>query len=196
MKTTMKVLLAVVSVVLIVAASVLGTVAFLTSQDEVINTFTVGKIDIDLDESKVDENGDPIEGEDPVKGNEYKLMPGHEYTKDPTIHVSQSSEESYLFVKVENGIAAIEDPTNTIAAQMAANGWVALEGTTNVYYYNTTVDGSTGDVKVFESFKLADEIGDETLEAYANATIKIVAYAIQADGFADAAAAWTAAPLA
>ncbi len=196
MKTSMKVLLAAVCAVLLVTASILGTVAYLTSQDEVVNTFTVGKIGISLDETDVDENGEPIDGADPVDGNEYKLVPGHKYVKDPTIHVKAGSEESYLFVKVENGIAAIESSANTIAAQMAANGWVALDGVANVFYYNATVDGATGDVAVFTEFTVADDVDDTKLEEYANATIKVTAYAVQADGFADAAEAWTAAGLA
>ena len=198
MKTSIKVLLAVVCAALLVTVSVLGTVAYLTSQDEVVNTFTVGKIDISLDESDVNEEGEVV-GNDRVETNEYKLVPGHKYVKDPTIHVAADSEASYLFVKVENGIAAIEDSANTIAAQMAANGWVALDGVANVYYLNTTVsteDADAIDVPVFAEFTVAAGIDNATLAAYAGATINVTSYAVQADGFADAAAAWTAAAFA
>ena len=198
MKTSVKVLLAVVCAALLVAVSVLGTVAYLTSQDDVVNTFTVGKIAITLDESEVNEEGEVV-GNDRVDANEYKLVPAHKYVKDPTVHVAADSEESYLFVKVENGIEAIEDSANTIAAQMAANGWVALDGVANVYYYNTTVsteDADAMDVAVFTEFTVAGDIDNATLDAYAGATINVTAYAVQADGFADAAAAWTAAALA
>ena len=57
---------------LLVAASVMGTMAYLTSKDEVKNTFTVGNIKINLDEAKVDQMGDPIQGEKRVKENSYE----------------------------------------------------------------------------------------------------------------------------
>ncbi len=199
MKTSIKVLLAVVCAALLVAVSVLGTVAYLTSQDEVVNTFTIGEISIGLDESKVDEEGNVIPGEDRVDGNEYELVPGHKYVKDPTIHVAANSQASYLFVKVENGIAAIEDPANTILAQMTANGWKALDGVANVFYYQdivNTEDKAAMDVPVFTEFTVAGNIDNDTLNGYADATINVTAYAVQADGFADAAAAWTAAAFA
>ena len=112
--------------VLLVTASVLGTMAYLTSQDQVVNTFTVGNVAITLDETDVDVNGDK-DSEDRVKANEYKLLPGHTYTKDPIVHVDADSEDCYLFVKVENGIAAIEADTK-VADQMAEKGWVAVGG--------------------------------------------------------------------
>ena len=64
--------------VLLVAASVMGTLAYLTSTDTVKNTFTVGKVAITLDEADVDVYGAPIENAARVRANEYKLIPGHE----------------------------------------------------------------------------------------------------------------------
>lgn len=43
MKTRNKALLLTFGAVLLVAASVLGTLAYLTSTDKVVNTFTVGR---------------------------------------------------------------------------------------------------------------------------------------------------------
>ena len=100
MKTRSKALLLTLCAVLLVAASVLGTMAYLTSTDEVNNTFTVGSVAITLDEAEVDENGTPVEGAARVKSNEYKLMPGHTYTKDPTVTVEKGSESSYVRMKV------------------------------------------------------------------------------------------------
>ena len=100
MKTRSKALLLTLCAVLLVAASVLGTMAYLTSTDSVENTFTVGSVKIRLDEAKVDENGTPVEGAARVKSNEYKLMPGHTYTKDPTVTVEKGSESSYVRMKV------------------------------------------------------------------------------------------------
>lgn len=107
MKTKSKALLMTLCAVLLVAASVLGTMAYLTSTDEVENTFTVGNVKIALDEAKVNADG-TVNGTDRVKGNEYKLMPGHTYVKDPTVTVKAPSVDSYVRMKVTfNNAAAI-----------------------------------------------------------------------------------------
>ncbi len=95
MKTKSKALLLTLCVVLLVAASVLGTMAYLTSSAEVKNTFTIGKVEIKLDETDVTNPTGPR-----VTANSYKLMPGTTYTKDPTVTVKAGSEESYVRMKV------------------------------------------------------------------------------------------------
>lgn len=194
MKTKSKALLMTLCAVLLVAASVLGTMAYLTSQDSVKNTFSIGKIAITLDEAQVDADGKALENVDRVKTNNYKLMPGHAYDKDPTVHVKKDSEDAYIFVKVENGISAFE-AEKTIAKQITTdNGWTDLPGVANVYYKEYTKD-ATQDVNlvVFSNFTIAD--GAEKITGWNNATnanITITAYAIQKDGFNDAKAAWDA----
>ena len=207
MKTRNKALLLTLCAVLLVTASVLGTMAYLTSQDQVVNTFTVGSVAITLDETDTD-NSTPGEN-DRDQANSYKLMPGHTYTKDPIVHVASTSEDCYLFVKVVNEIATIEGE-QTVAAQMDAKGWVAVEGATGVYVYTQddalAVVAGGRDVTVFDNFtingavkggtKPADYTGNELfLGDYDNKTITVTAYAIQADGFADKTASeiWTAA---
>jgi len=100
MKTKSKALLLTLCAVLLVTASVLGTMAFLTSTASVENTFTVGSVKITLDEAKVTTDGKPVEGAARVAANSYKLMPGHTYTKDPTIHVDAASEDCFIRAKV------------------------------------------------------------------------------------------------
>ena len=95
MKTKSKALLLTLCAVLLVAASVLGTMAYLTSTDTVTNTFTIGKVEITLDETDVTNPNGPR-----VKANSYKLMPGTTYTKDPTVTVKAGSEDSYVRMKV------------------------------------------------------------------------------------------------
>lgn len=189
-KTGTKTLALLFCAVLIAAVSVFTTVAFLKDSDSVKNTFTVGKVAITLDEAKVDEYGCAVAGASRVQGNSYKLIPGHEYTKDPTVHFAAGSEASYLFVRVDDGIAQIEADT-TIEAQILANGWTKLADVDGVYWKQVQANtGTTAvDYPVFGSFTLK---GKADVDAYANAKITVTAYAIQADGFADAAAAWTA----
>ena len=100
MKTRRNALLLTFCAVLLVVASVMGTIAYLTSTDAVKNTFTVGNVAIKLDEAKVTEDGKPVEGTDRVHENDYKLLPGLTYTKDPTVTVENGSEESYVRMKV------------------------------------------------------------------------------------------------
>lgn len=200
--------------VLLVAGSVLGTLAYLTSKSAVTNTFTVGNVELGgeneagLDEAKVDQNGvpqkkDPTTGKDTpasvaeayrVQANTYKLQPGKEYTKDPTIHIGDNSDDCYLFVKVVNEIVAIEDSTNTIADQVEAKGWKKVDDSTivdGVYVYVGTAQNATAplkvgkstDITVFEKFKIKSDVDGDTLKGYANKTIVVTAYAVQADGF-------------
>ena len=91
MKTKSKALLLTLCAVLLVAASVMGTMAYLTSTDKVENTFTVGKVAIKLDEAKANNDGSLVEGAARVKANEYKLLPGHTYNKDPMVTVLSGS---------------------------------------------------------------------------------------------------------
>lgn len=100
MRTRTKALLLTLCTVLLVAATVFTTVAYLKSTDEVVNTFTVGKVKITLDEARVTPDGTPVEGAARVKSNEYHLLPGHTYTKDPTVTVEKGSDKSYIRMKV------------------------------------------------------------------------------------------------
>ena len=104
-KTKTKALLMSLCAVLLVAASVLGTMAYLTDSKDVKNTFTVGNVAIKLDEAKVDEMGNLVENQDGtladrVTRNEYKLLPNHTYVKDPTVTVKTPSVDSYVRMKV------------------------------------------------------------------------------------------------
>lgn len=194
MKKARKALLTLCAALLLVSMTVTATVAYLTSTTEVVsNTFTIGSVAITLDEAKVDLYGEPVEGAARVIANEYKLIPGHNYKKDPIVHVTAGSEECWLFVKIDNGIVGIEADTK-IADQMAANGWANIEGAaTNIYAYRTTVDARNAnvDVPVFAEFTVAQ---NANVAGCDGAKVEVIAYAVQADGFATAAAAWAAAP--
>ena len=192
MKKMYKAMLLVLCAALLVAGSVLGTLAYLKDSKTITNTMSVGSVTITMDETDVDVYG-VKDGETRVAANEYKLIPGHTYVKDPVIHVTAGSEACYVFVKVENQIAAIEDSNNSIAKQLGAYGWVQLEAGSTVWYKATAIDARNStadiDVAVFTSFTIA---GTADVSTYTGKTIKITGYAIQADGFADARAAWAA----
>lgn len=191
MRTKKKLLVALALVccaILLVAGSIAGTVAYLTAKSTVTNTFTVGEVAITLDESDVTPYG--VKDTDArVSENEYKLIPGHKYVKDPIVTVKDGSEACWLFVKIENGLSAIEANTNTINAQIIANDWTALPGEAGVYYMSVAQAEGNQRKEVFSEFTLA---GNADVSTYGGARIVVTAYAIQADGFGDANAAWNA----
>ena len=90
MKKAKKIVALLLCAALLVGASVAGTVAYLTDKEDVVNTFTVGNIDIKLDEQDVDGTGRTEDG------NAYHLLPNQTYTKDPTVWVKEGSEEAYI----------------------------------------------------------------------------------------------------
>lgn len=188
MKTRTKALVLGLCAVLLVVTTVFATMAYLTSKDTVTNTFTVGNVKITLDEAKVDVNGEKGDETTRVKENQYKLIPGHFYTKDPQVHVDENSEDCWLFVKLENGLKNIID-TTTIEDQMTAEGWTCIDTTNNIWAYQAIVSANAT-VDVFGGFTLKT---DAAVEDYASAKITITAYAIQADGLTTAQVAWDAA---
>ena len=72
-----KILVACLCVALAVLTIAGTTLAYLTSQETVTNTFTVGKVEIKLDEAKANADGTLVPNADRVKENSYKLIPGH-----------------------------------------------------------------------------------------------------------------------
>ena len=112
-----KKVLSLLCVLVLVVGAVVGTYAYFTDEETVDNTFTVGNVDIKLDEAVVDVYG-VKQGNDRTEqgeGNEYKLIPGHYYTKDPKVTVLAGSEESYVRMLVtfsySSQLDAIFDPT-------------------------------------------------------------------------------------
>lgn len=205
-----KVLLTLMCAVALVVTSVFGTLAYLQSTDEVVNTFTVGKVHIKLDEAPVDENGDATDGAR-VKANDYHLLPGHKYDKDPMVTVLEGSESSYIKMTVTFSNAkeldAIFAPTGANLTSIFGGyddaNWIAKGNTedtqkntrTYEFWYKETVAAPTADVALdalFETITVPGSINNAQLETIAGMTITVNAYAIQADGFANAEAAWAA----
>lgn len=200
--------------VVLVTTSIIGTIAYLTDQDEVVNTFTVGKVDITVNEEKVNPDGTPtIEDDDRVKGNEYHLIPGKTYVKDPTMTVIKGSEESYvrMLLTINNlsELDAIFAPDGvdltTIFGGYDGTKWIYEGETENTadntityeFRYVSTVDATeaTEDMvlePLFDTFTLPGAINAEELKTISDLKITVVGHAIQAEGFADEDAAWVA----
>ena len=111
----------VIALMLSVATAISGTLAYLTDHASVTNRFTIGNVDIVVDETEVDVNGKPVPNPDydptdpdetdvpklrTEAENEYPLIPASEYIKDPTMTVKAGSKESYVRMMVTLSSAA------------------------------------------------------------------------------------------
>lgn len=184
MKKAKKALAMLLCAALLVGGTIAGTVAYLTAKtDPVTNTFTAGNVAITLDEAEIVngvETGDRTD-----EGNSYHLIPGETYKKDPTVHVAANSENSWIFVKVENGLKNYEAATNTIEAQILAKDWKVLDATNHpgVYYKEYVKQDSIKDLVVFESFTInSNQVLGATWSNVEKANITVTAYAVQSNG--------------
>ena len=212
MKNMKKILTVACAMALSAAIAVGGTLAYLTSQDQVVNTFTVGKVAIQLDEAKANADGSLVDGAARVKANSYKLLPGHTYAKDPMVTVLEGSESSYIKMTVTFTKAAELDAifAEQGGADMTSifNGydrsnWIyqgntkddAANTRTYEFWYKETVAALDNDVALdalFDSITVPGFITNDQLKTIEGMTITVNAYAIQADGFASDEAAWAA----
>lgn len=124
MKNAKRVIVLLLCAVLLVGASVAGTLAFLTSQDEVTNTFTVGNVQINLDEPAVEpETGkvkdDKSRTEDGNKN--VRMIPGRTIDKEPTVTVLKDSEDCYVRVKVTVDVSESWTAENAKAAGLMSD---------------------------------------------------------------------------
>ena len=193
-----------IALVLVVALAVGATWAYLTAKtDPVVNTFTAGGAvnqgDLELFEHVASQNNDGTYtlGETTVTSNSYVVMPGVNLPKDPTVNVKAASGAYYLFVEVTKGAKVDGD---TLGYTVDGSKWIRLniEGRevyayttdgTNPAILNTPVSNAhvlTGDTITVSR----DEAKIAALTAD-NANLTFKAYACQAAGFADAAAAFT-----
>lgn len=173
--------------VLVLGCALGGTVAWLVADSgPVTNTFTYGDINITLTETT---------------GEDYTIIPGVDIAKDPKVTVKANSEACWLFVKVEEvGTFVAGKVTYSVA-----DGWTQGDGTKipkNVYYREVSAaeakngasyyvlagdtDHPNGVVKVSDTLTKED-IEDITIKP----TLTFTAYAVQKDGIADAATAWS-----
>ena len=194
-----KMFIAMLALVLALGCAVGGTIAWLTAEtDPVVNTFTYGDINIELYEHEYDAANNALTMKTTKTGvNNYKIVPGKNLPKDPTVKVLADSEACWLFVKVE----ATGDFANgkvSYAIADGTDGWTKLTGVTgvdNVYY--RSVDAST-DAQVFQVLKgnqvtvdkdlTKTEINDITAENQPKLTF--TAYAVQRDGIDNVTDAW------
>lgn len=150
MKKGQKVAVLAMSGTLLVAASVMGTMAYLQDKDTVTNTFTVGKVDLILNEAKVNLDGTYVEDENGnvsrVKANEYHLLPGHTYQKDPTVTIQAGSEDCYvrMMVEVQN--------IDKLKEVFEQDKHPEYYGDSNVFLLQKLVGGWNPEVWIYETY--------------------------------------------
>lgn len=178
--------LLIVSMMLVVAmASIGGTLAWLTaSTTEIVNTFSPSNIGITLTETSA---------------NEFKLVPGVEYTKNPVVAVdtTKTDVDIYLFVKFDEVYSPANylDYTSTLST---TNGWTQGDGTdipANVWYRVVEYGATTTSWNLLDGDKVTVKSSLEKTDmpsVSAKPQLKYTAYAIQYEGFEDdPAGAWT-----
>ena len=176
--------IALLALVLVIGCVAGGTVAWLVAKTEpVVNTFTYGNINIALAETT---------------GEDYKIIPGKDISKDPKVTVKGGSEACWLFVKVEE-VDAISTITTDPVHYAIDTGWAQLKDkdgkdVSGVYYRLVdAVDNDTA-FNVLKDNKIivSGELTKETINGYAvqQPTLTFTAYAVQKENIDTAADAW------
>lgn len=160
-----KALLMVLAAVLIVVASIGGTLAWLADETQAItNTFTAGKVDIDLTETT---------------GSNYTLVPGATIAKDPKVTVLANSEPSYVFVKVKNPLGQGITLNIDGVKWLPVSGISGLASDETVYKYYQVVPKATTatDLQVFTTVSVPSGLEN----GFTGGAIVVTAYAVQAN---------------
>ena len=166
------------ALVLVIGCAVGGTVAWLVSStDAVVNTFTYGAINITLSETT---------------GENYKIIPGKDISKDPKVTVKKDSEACWLFVEIkEEGTFVADKVTYSIA-----DGWTKGDGTkipADVYYRAVDAVNADTDFSVLKDNKIhvSEELTKSDIRSITTQPmLTFTAYAVQKDGINTAADAW------
>lgn len=183
----MKVVATLLAIALLIGGVVGGTVAWLIAQTQTVtNTFTVGNITIDLEET-VGTEGVKSAKTQAVTNNNFKIVPGATQEKDPVVTVEQGSEKCYVYVCVENNLVVGTTTVGTL--DIDTDKWKAIGTTGNktVYRYSDVVDAAAADkaLPVFTTVSYANTITAGDMTTLANKTIVISAYAHQSENLTD-----------
>ena len=191
---------------LVLVASVVGTIAYLTdTTDDVVNTFTVGKLldnplNFVLMEHKAEDDDKDgvyeLKAEE-VDKNTYTVLPGVDLPKDPFVKTKETLKlDAYVFVEVvgKTGtalhftvdnekwteLADVTGPKGGKVYVMKDNGGIAEAGE------------ELGPISILTNNKITVEnVEIEDAAAQFGGTVTFYGYMIQAGGFANANEAWT-----
>ena len=168
------------SLALILCTVIGGTLAWLIAETKpVVNTFTYGDINITLEETDTNKDGD-----DDPNTNTYSMIPGHTIAKDPKVTFKADSEDAWLFVKLEKTANFDDFMTYEIA-----DGWTALQGAEGVYYRKVSKAAQDAEFTVIkdDTVTVKGEVTKEMLNALDTngasnyPKLIVTAYAVQRD---------------
>lgn len=142
-----KIAILALSLCMIAAIAVTGTIAYFTSEQSLTNTFTAGNVEIKLDEAVVekDDNDNYVPTKDEKRteeGQEYELHPSQTVAKDPTI-TNLGSLDAYIgaIVTVKGDLLplfGVEGSTNIDIHGLVSGGLVDGEATMNTDWNGLT----------------------------------------------------------
>lgn len=188
------------ALVLVFGCAVGGTIAWLTAtSDTVTNTFTYGDINIKLFEHEYNAANNTLDKTKEVTSvNNYKIIPGVNLPKDPTVRVEAGSEACWLFVKVDVDGTFVENKV-TYSVEAGTNGWTQLtdkDGNTveGVYYrqVGAVTEDTEFNILTGKQVTVSDSLTKEDIGKITTNTqvLKFTAYAVQKEAGATAADAW------
>jgi len=169
----------VVSLLLVMALSIGGTLAYLTAKTTAVtNTFTIGNIKINLKETTT---------------GDYKIVPGATVKKDPTITVEKGSEKCYVYAFINNALILGEDETAEVVATPDVNTekWIAVKTDVlgkSLYRYYEKVDAASAEqpLPVFENVTYnGTAITADNISKLDTKTIVIDAFAHQSENIGE-----------
>lgn len=183
--------------VCILAVAVIGaTMAYFTDTDSKTNTFTFGKVDIDLTEDSTDANG-AVKGVISTGGGiTYPgVLPGLVYSKVPTVTVKRESLDAWVIITatvptVYNWDGLFNDSIDT--ANFTKDKKIVGENTVYYFYANAAVTAGRS-VRPFTEVKINPALTQNDVKNLPTFNVVVNAYGIQKDGFSNAEAAFTAA---
>ncbi len=155
-----RILLLLACAVLLVCLSVGATLAYLTSSDTNVNTFTVGNVEIILDEAEVTDDGRSYlkDHDQRVKKNSYHLQPGQTYLKDPTVTVKANSENCYVRMLVTvNDVTKLDKAFPVENSRNEQYWWENTNGT--MFMLETIVKDYYDELWVMTQYSENDNVG-------------------------------------
>ena len=185
--------------VCILAVAVIGaTMAYFTDTDSKTNTFTFGKVDIDLTEKSIEDKEKGVKagtvGTD--GGITYPgVLPGLVYSKIPTVTVKQDSLPAYVVITatvptIYDWDGLFNDSIDT--ANFTKDKKTVGENTVYYFYANAAVTAGSS-VKPFTEVKINPALTQNDVKNLPTFNVVVNAYGIQKEGFDDAQEAFATA---
>lgn len=188
---------------ILLAITLIGTYAYkIYTQDTMKNTFIIGDVAIEFYEK--DENGNKVN----TLEQEYILERDKTYHKNMVVNIQQGSQSCYVYIVMQNDLAAIESPEveqtldnmdaasyTPIATQISQNGWKERSsGKENIkiYWQAFESNGRSGEIEFMESFRTKSSFDYDLVRMDGNGSpmMNFTIYAIEKDSNLTESNAW------